>query len=105
MRVPPADRHGVARTRSTLGDRKIRALTVMKNFVLIMRHMVPSEDPQFESFSDISDPASEVMQLIALMLAECPYPVMENDRRQTTDRRLRNTARALPRGEDRRAFL
>jgi len=65
--------------------------------------MAQFEDPKFESFADLSGPASEVMELIRLMLTERPYPVVENDRRQMNDRRLRHIAGALPRGEARRA--
>jgi hypothetical protein len=65
--------------------------------------MAQFKDPRFESFTDLSASASEVMELIHLMLAECPYPVVEADRRETSDRRLRNGERALSRGEDRRA--
>ncbi len=65
--------------------------------------MAKFNDRRSKPGSHSSDPVAEVMELFHLMLAECPFPVVANDRRETIDRRLYNTVRAIPRGEDRRA--
>jgi hypothetical protein len=65
--------------------------------------MAQFKDPRLKPISALSDPALEVMELVRLMLAESPYPVVEVDRRETRDRRLDSTKRALTRGGERRA--
>ena len=64
--------------------------------------MAQFRDPRLKPPAKSPDPASEVMELVRLMLAECPYPIAESDRREANDRRLRSPVRAIPRGEDRR---